>query len=208
MSDIKDTISKNLITLRKKHNLTQSQLAEKLNYSDNAVSRWEHGEVTPSIETLEQISEIFGVPLRSIIEDNAIKVAENNSRKQLINKLAVILISVSLLWLIATITFVVTKIVADVYVWQVFCWMVPVACLIMLPFHEYWGHHIYKFVIISVMLWTFITCVYIQFVYLNSWLWLVYIIGAPIQIALAIWAFIKPKPKRSKNKIKNIKEEK
>ena len=49
MNDIKHVIAKNLITLRKKNGLTQNELAQKLNYSDNAISRWEHAEVTPSI---------------------------------------------------------------------------------------------------------------------------------------------------------------
>ena len=43
MSDIKDIVAKNIIDLRKKNGLTQNELAEKLNYSDNAVSRWERG---------------------------------------------------------------------------------------------------------------------------------------------------------------------
>ncbi|MGN0961716.1 MAG: helix-turn-helix domain-containing protein, partial [Christensenellales bacterium] len=42
MKDIKQIIANNLITLRKKNNLTQNELAEKINYSDNAISRWEH----------------------------------------------------------------------------------------------------------------------------------------------------------------------
>ena len=200
MSDIKNIIAKNLTTLRKKNNLTQGQLAEKLNYSDNAVSRWEHGEVTPSIETLQQISEIFNVPLRALIEDDAVKVAETSDRKQLINTLAIMLISVSLLWLAATIVFVCTKIISGIYFWQIFCWTIPIASLIMYPFHKYWGRHIYKFVIFSVTLWALLACIYIQFYHLNSWLWLIFIIGAPIQIALAIWAFVKPKPKNPKKK--------
>ena len=206
MNDIKEIIARNLSTLRKKNNLTQGQLAEKLNYSDNAVSRWEHGEVTPSIETLEQISEVFNVPLRALIEDNAVKQAEISDRKQLINTLAIMLISVSLLWLVATIIFVCTKIISGVYFWQIFCWIVPIASIIMYPFHKYWGRHIYKFVIFSITLWSLLACIYIQFYTLNSWLWLIFIIGAPIEIALAIWAFIKPKPKapKRKKKQKNI----
>ena len=52
MENIKETIAKNLVELRKSHKLTQSALAEKLNYSDKAISRWEHAETLPDIETL------------------------------------------------------------------------------------------------------------------------------------------------------------
>ena len=63
MADIKQIIAKNIIDLRKKNKMTQNELAEKLNYSDNAVSRWERAEVTPSVETIEQIAEVFNVPI-------------------------------------------------------------------------------------------------------------------------------------------------
>ena len=198
MEDIKQIIAKNLINLRKKHDLTQNQLASKINYSDNAISRWERGEVTPSIETLQQIAEIFGVPLRSLIEDNALRVAEMSDRKQLISKLAGILISVSLVWLAATVIFAVNAILFEIFFWQIFCWSVPLVSIVMIPFHKYWGGHIFKFTILSIFVWSLLSATYIQFYFINSWFWFIFIIGIPIQIALCIWAFIKPKPKKKR----------
>lgn len=191
MADIKQIIAKNIINLRKKNNLTQNELAIKLNYSDNAVSRWERAEVTPSIETLEQISQIFNVPLKSLIEDNAIQISTEQDKKQLINKLAVTLIFVSLVWFVATISYVYIKIIFQLNIWQIFIWAVPASCLVMYPFNEYWGKYIYKFVILSVLQWSLLACFYLQFLEYN--LWLVFIIGIPLQVALCIWAFIKPK---------------
>ena len=52
-------IGKFIAECRKKNNLTQNELAEKLAYSDNMVSRWERGEITPSVETLQKISEFY-----------------------------------------------------------------------------------------------------------------------------------------------------
>lgn len=191
MSDIKQIIANNLISLRKKHNLTQNELAEKLNYSDNAISRWERAEVTPNIETLEQISQLFNIPITSLLEDNALEVDKEYEKKQKINKLAVILIFVSLIWFVATIAFVYGKLIFNINLWQIFIWAVPCTCLIMLPFNKFWGKYIYQFVIISVFQWSTIACVYLQFIQYN--MWLIFIIGIPVQIALAIWAFIKPK---------------
>ena len=191
MSDIKDIVAKNIIDLRKKNGLTQTELAEKLNYSDNAVSRWERGEVTPSIETLDQMSKIFNVPLSSLIEDNAKAISTTRDKKQILNKLAVTLIFFSLVWLIATIVFVYGKILFNTNLWTIFVWAVPASCLVLLPFNEYWGKYIYKFVILSVFEWSVLACIYLQFLQYN--MWLTFIIGIPIQVALCIWAFIKPK---------------
>lgn len=48
MEDLKEIIAKNLTQLRTHAQLTQIQLAEKLNYSDKAVSKWERGEAIPA----------------------------------------------------------------------------------------------------------------------------------------------------------------
>lgn len=61
--EIKQNFSNNLILLRKAKNLTQAQLAEKLNYSDKSISKWENGNVLPDIVTLSQVAEFFGVGL-------------------------------------------------------------------------------------------------------------------------------------------------
>ena len=50
--DIKQTIASNLSGYRKKAGLTQQQLADKLNYSDKAVSKWERAEAIPDVIVL------------------------------------------------------------------------------------------------------------------------------------------------------------
>ncbi len=43
MEDLKITVAKNIADLRKAANMTQLDLASRLNYSDKAVSKWERG---------------------------------------------------------------------------------------------------------------------------------------------------------------------
>lgn len=50
-----------LAALRKANGLTQKQLAEKLNVSDKAVSRWERDECAPDLSLIPVIAEIFGI---------------------------------------------------------------------------------------------------------------------------------------------------
>lgn len=56
-------IGEKLKTLRSEKHLTQKDLAEKLNVSAQAVSRWENDEVEPSLETLGQLATIFSVSI-------------------------------------------------------------------------------------------------------------------------------------------------
>ena len=75
--NIREIVANNLITLRKQKGLTQNELAKKLSYSDNMVSRWERAEISPSIETLEKISEfyeIFSPNVRSVFSFGAANV--------------------------------------------------------------------------------------------------------------------------------------
>ena len=56
-----------LYRLRKKHDLTQDELAEKLFVTRQAVSRWEAGETTPNIETLKALSRLFSVSINTLL---------------------------------------------------------------------------------------------------------------------------------------------
>ena len=50
-----------LIRLRKKNGWSQEELAEKLNVSRQAVSKWEGAQTVPELEKLLQMSALFGV---------------------------------------------------------------------------------------------------------------------------------------------------
>ena len=56
-----------LLELRKKNNLTQDELAEKLFVTRQAVSRWESGETTPNLETLKLLSKLFDVSINTLL---------------------------------------------------------------------------------------------------------------------------------------------
>ena len=55
---LKKQIGANIASYRKRMQLTQAGLAEKLNYSDKAVSKWERGESAPDVQTLVQIADL------------------------------------------------------------------------------------------------------------------------------------------------------
>ena len=53
--------SKTIIQLRKEKGFTQKELADKLNVSDKAVSRWETGKNYPDIETLQKLATVLNI---------------------------------------------------------------------------------------------------------------------------------------------------
>ena len=62
-----------LHTLRKQKGITQAELAEIMDVSRQAVSRWESGVVTPSIENLKRLSSLYGVPLDYLLNEETEK---------------------------------------------------------------------------------------------------------------------------------------
>lgn len=55
--------------LRKEEGLTQEQLAEKLNVSRQAITKWETGEGVPDIENIKQISNLFNVTIDELLKE-------------------------------------------------------------------------------------------------------------------------------------------
>jgi len=64
-------IGKNIAFLRKSHNYTQESLADKLNLSPQAVSKWETGTGLPEASVLIALANLFGVSIDEIIRPNA-----------------------------------------------------------------------------------------------------------------------------------------
>ena len=62
-----EVIGKNITRLRKLANMTQLELAEKLNYSDKSISKWEQGNGIPDVRILVQLAELFGVTLDDLV---------------------------------------------------------------------------------------------------------------------------------------------
>lgn len=65
----KNTVARNIAKYRKASGLTQSELAERLNYSDKSVSKWERAEGTPDTETLVAMARLFGVTINELISE-------------------------------------------------------------------------------------------------------------------------------------------
>ena len=66
--------------LRKDNNLSQEQLAEKLNVSRQSVSKWESGSSYPEMEKLLQMFKIFNISLEDLTNEKS--VIENSSKKE------------------------------------------------------------------------------------------------------------------------------
>lgn len=201
MEDLKSVISKNIINLRKSMNWTQAELAQKLNYSDKAVSKWERAESIPDVIVLKEIADLFNIKVDYLLNlehaDADVKDSfqiESKHKKR--NRIIVALQSVLLVYLIATIVFVVLKLLSvqmSIPTWMIYIYALPVSCIVLLVFNSIWGKRIINFIIITFLFWSILLAIYLSFLSKN--LWLIFTIGFPSQIIILLWANFKLKDK-------------
>lgn len=199
MEQLNEILAKNLTTLRKQYNYTQSDIASKIQYSDKTVSKWETGEIIPSVENLIKLSEIYGVTLDQLThplpEDTKAAIPEHRQDKQ--NKIIITLLAILAVWVIATLIFVYAKIIANAAIWMVFIWAVPVSSIVAIVFNALWGKRSYGFICISILVWSLITAFYLQFLSYN--IFAIYFIGIPLQISIFLWSGLKKNSKTKNN---------
>lgn len=194
MENLNIIIGNNIKNLRKANKLTQFELSEKLNYSNKAISRWESGEVIPDVETLNKICDIFNIPLSQIFDENLTQEkATKKYKAQIGNKLAITLLSMLVVWFIATITFVYLGIITNNYIWQIFIAAVPITCVVGIIFNSIWGQRLYNIILISIFGWSTLALLYVIFLQYN--IWPIFIIGAPFQLGVILSANIRRKQK-------------
>ena len=196
MDDLKVIIAANITQLRKENNLTQAELAEKLNYSDKAVSKWERGESLPDITILKTVADMFGVTVDYLLtsdhqqqKQDVIKVNHRKFR----NRSIITCISVMLVWFIATLVFFILEVANVRACWLSFIYAVPTSLIVWLVFNSIWFIRRRNFLIISLLMWTTLASLFITLIGFK--LGIIFIVGVPAQIIILLWSGIKGKKK-------------
>ena len=192
MEDYKRIIANNITELRKAVPLTQAELAQRLNYSDKAVSKWERGESIPDVLVLKQIADLFGVTVDYLLEDvHPLKATMQSVPRQLKkNRLLITGLSCMLVLLIATFVYVILGLSTNVgRLWLSYVYCVPICSIILIVFNSIWGKTKLNFVFITVLVWGILASVYLTIGDYSKWL--IFVIGIPAQVIILMWSGIK-----------------
>ena len=203
MEDYKKIIANNITELRKAVPYTQAELAEKLNYSDKAVSKWERGESLPDVVVLKQIADLFGVTVDYLLEEvHPLSATMQSVPRQLkINRLLVTGLSCMLTLLIATFAFVVLALATDLSrLWLAYIYCIPVCAIIAIVFNSIWGIKKLNYLFISILMWGVLASIYLTIGDYSSWL--IFVIGIPGQLIILLWSGMKAKIFKKNKKTK------
>jgi len=208
---LKSQLGANIVLYRKKFGLTQASLAEKLNYSDKAVSKWERGESMPDVLTLLQMAELFEVTIDELLRDpealpevsgkveKVMEKAVEKTLKKKANKRSILGLSSLVVWFVALLLFVIISSMDVPNSWIAFIYAVPADAIVRLSLRSAWHDYRWNKTLISVIVWGVLVSLYMTlllFFRLN--IWKVFLLGIPGQLAVLL-AFRIKKPAKEEN---------
>ena len=216
MEDIKFILARNLTAYRKANNLTQLELAEKLNYSDKAVSKWERAESVPDIAVLKQIADLYRITIDDLVRDKdvtKVKVKSIQKNRQL-GHVFISLLSVGVVFFVAVCAFVMINFFSPLNpdaifkAWHCFIIAIPIACIVMIVLSSIWFSWPFKFFFISLLPWSLAVVADIMLLsadFENSYLF--YLICIPIQLIIIFWFFLASSRNKNKHKKEQFSEQ-
>ena len=204
---LKNQIGANIGLYRKQCGLTQAGLAEKLNYSDKAVSKWERGESVPDVMTLVQIAELFDITVNDLVKDpnqlpentgpveKAMERAVEKTLKKKADKRVILALSSLLVWFVALFLFVVISSLDIPKSWMAFIYAIPADAIVCLSLRSAWRDFRWNKFLVSTIVWGCLLSIYASFlVFAGVNLWKIFLLGIPGQVAVLLWFKMFRKP--------------
>ena len=200
---LKNQIGKNIASYRKCAGLTQAGLAEKLNYSDKAVSKWERGESIPDVITLAQLAELFEITVNELVADPDVLPGDNpgnlekamtqvseKALKRKANKNIILGLSSILVWFVALLSFVILSSfpMLEKYSFLMFFYAIPANAIVALSLRSAWRDFRWNKTLISILMWGGLLSLYASLkLFVHVDIWKLFLLGIPGQLAVLLW---------------------
>lgn len=199
---LKLQIGGNIAAYRKEAGLTQAGLAEKLNYSDKAVSKWERGESIPDVLTLMALAQQFEITVNDLLADPnalpgnpgklemAMTQVSEKALKRKANKNVILALSATLVWFVALLAYVILSAFdfLEPYSYLLFFYAIPASAIVSLSLRSAWHDFRWNKLYISFIIWGSLLSIYVTLLtifHIN--LWRIFLLGIPGQIAVFLW---------------------
>ena len=209
---LKKQLGANIAAYRKSIGLTQAGLAEKLNYSDKAVSKWERAESVPDVLTLTQLAELFDVTVNDLLVDpdelpeqtgkveQVMSAAVEKAMKRKANKRIILGLSSLLVWFVALLMFVIFSSLDVPKSWIAFIYALPADAIVRLSLRSAWKDFRKNQWLVSGIMWGTILSIFMTLLlFFDFNFWKVFLLGIPGQLAIFLAFRLKKCPKEDNN---------
>ena len=187
MEDLKLVFASNLIRLRTGAGLKQTELGEKLNYSDKSISKWERAEALPDAAVLKKMAEIFGVTVDYLVtgHDQWEPSEDTNVRRALTFSTTMVTgVAIASIWTLALLTFVILWLLGQTE-WLILIWAIPVSLVTLLVFNSVWNAGRNNRFIVAGLVFSVILLVYLSLLSSNPWQLFLLVVPAEIVVFLS-----------------------
>ena len=198
---LKLQLGSNIAYYRKRAGLTQAGLAEKINYSDKAVSKWERGESMPDVTTLVLLAEQFDITVNDLVIDpnelpgnpgtleKAMTQVSERALKRKADKGIILKLSSILVWFVALLLYVLLSSfdIGERWNWVFFIYAIPANAIVLLSLRSAWHDFRWNRLLISVIVWGSLLSIYTTATFWGYNLWKIFLLGILGQIAIFLW---------------------
>ena len=209
---LKLQLGANIAAYRKSLGLTQAGLAEKLNYSDKAVSKWERAESIPDVLTLTQLAELFNVTVNDLLVDpnelpketgkveQVMSVAVERAMKRKANKRIILGLSSLLVWFVALLMFVIFSTLDIPKSWIAFVYALPADAIVRLSLRSAWKDFRHNQWLVTAIMWGSLLSIFMTLLlFFDFNTWRIFLLGIPGQIAVFLAFRLRRYPKEENN---------
>ena len=199
---LEQIVADNLVYYRKAAGLTQLEVAEKFNYSDKSISKWERAEGLPDILVLKALADFYDIRVDDFFREEKAKIKmTRKSRRWFIFGL-----SETLVWLVFGVFFSVFSIaLPNVFAWWLlFVYAAAASAILAVVWAGIYHKRLYQLIATSCIVWFTIASIYLTALMVtlpnpNPNLWLLFLIGVPLEILAVLWYFLRKNLKKKVN---------
>ena len=203
--ELKIRVGANIARLRKSRGLTQAELAERINYSDKAVSKWERAESLPDVLTLICLAEQLGTDMNTLTglqpenpepvsvpepaaEPASVPAQPPVRKKPTADRGVIQKLSSILVWVVALFLYMVLDEFGVKNLWLLFVVAVPANAIVLLSLRSAWKLYGMNRILISVIMWGFLLVIYLLLLLTAKVnVWKILPMGLLGQAAIILW---------------------
>lgn len=189
-------IGERIMQLRKEKGMTQLELAERLNYSDKSISKWERGEGLPDLYVFYSMAELFGVRVDDLIYDQPAKPGKTTHNNR---RIFVPLLSMGLVWLVTSVVFCVFSMLPEPLfdLRLAFVYAIPISSIVLLVFACLWWNYLAQAICVSVLTWS--ACLTAYLTVSRESMRFIFITAAVFQVLTVLWFVMRQIGKQSRH---------
>lgn len=201
--ELKSRVGANIARLRKDRGLTQAELAERINYSDKAVSKWERAESLPDVLTLISLAEHLGTDLNTLtglpaapapdsipepVPEIPAEPQKPAKKRYTADRTVIQKLSSILVWVVALFLYMLLDAFGVKNLWLLFVFAIPANAIVLLSLRSAWKLYGINRLLISVILWGSLVTVYLLLLVVAKVnVWRILPMGLLGQAAIILW---------------------